>query len=115
MEKRGGIHLKGVFFDRSMARVSGDDKCDVCVQFNGEGSRLWPLFVPELRHVKKRLIPVSRGAEFAVPRPGAARQRSPRLAIEHGAVPAFTPILLLGYPLDTSHPWWKGSPLRERS
>ena len=37
-EKRGVYIWKGVVFHRSMARVSGDDRCHVCVQFNGEGA-----------------------------------------------------------------------------
>jgi hypothetical protein len=36
-EKRGVYIWKGVVFHRSMARVSGDDRCHVCLQFNGEG------------------------------------------------------------------------------
>ena len=37
-EKRGVYIWKGVVFHRSMAHVSGDDRCHVCLQFNGEGA-----------------------------------------------------------------------------
>jgi hypothetical protein len=37
-EKRGVYIWKGVIFHRSMARVSGDHRCHVCIQFNGEGA-----------------------------------------------------------------------------
>ena len=37
-EKRGVYIWKGVVFHRSMAHGSGDDRCHVCLQFNGEGA-----------------------------------------------------------------------------
>ena len=37
-EKRGVYIWKGVVFHRSMARASGDERCHVCIQFNGEGA-----------------------------------------------------------------------------
>ena len=37
-EQRGVYIWHGVVFHRSMAHESGDDRCHVCLQFNGEGA-----------------------------------------------------------------------------